>query len=171
MKLEIELAGKARTVEIESDASKSAPRGSVRCTIDGRTLKANAVEVAPGVYSILIGGAAFEARVETHAAGLRITVGEREFIAAVHDSRQWRRGRGAALEAAGRQQVVAPMPGKVVRVLAAAGQTVEAGQGIVVIEAMKMQNEVRAPKSGTIERLLVQENQAVSAGEALAVVA
>jgi biotin carboxyl carrier protein len=52
-----------------------------------------------------------------------------------------------------------------------AGETVQAGQGIVVVEAMKMQNEVRAPKSGILERLLVTENQAVSTGELLAVVA
>jgi len=67
--------------------------------------------------------------------------------------------------------VVAPMPGKVVRVLVKTGQRVEAGEGILVIEAMKMQNEVRSPKSGTVERLLVSENQAVGAGEVLAVVA
>jgi len=63
------------------------------------------------------------------------------------------------------------MPGKVVRVLVKTGQRVEAGEGILVIEAMKMQNEVRSPKSGTVERLLVSENQAVGAGEVLAVVA
>jgi len=66
--------------------------------------------------------------------------------------------------------VTAPMPGKIVRVLVKAGETVEAGQGILVVEAMKMQNEVRSPKSGTVERLLVSENQAVGAGDVLAVV-
>ncbi len=63
------------------------------------------------------------------------------------------------------------MPGKIVRVLVKAGETVEAGQGILVVEAMKMQNEVRSPKSGTVERLLVSENQSVAAGDVLAVVA
>ena len=59
------------------------------------------------------------------------------------------------------------MPGKVVRLLVAAGETVEAGQGIVVVEAMKMQNEVRSPKSGIVETLLVAEGQAVNAGDTL----
>jgi biotin carboxyl carrier protein len=168
LKLEIEFGGKARTVEIETD---SARRGQIRCTIDGRTIEVDAAEVAPGIYSLLVGGTSLEARVEPRGTALRITVAGREYAAAVRDPRQWRRSRGAALEAEGRQQVIAPMPGKIVRLLVKAGEAVEAGQGILVVEAMKMQNEVRSPKSGTVERLLVSENQAVAAGDVLAVVA
>jgi len=62
------------------------------------------------------------------------------------------------------------MPGKIVRVLVAAGQNVEVGQGLVVVEAMKMQNEIRATKSGQAERLLVREGQTVSAGDPLLVI-
>ena len=138
--------------------------------IDDRAIEADAAEVTPGVYSILIEGTSLEARVEPQGAGLRVIVAGREYTVAVRDPRQWRRHRGAALEAGGRQRVTAPMPGKIVRVLVKAGETVEAGQGILVVEAMKMQNEVRSPKSGTVERLLVSENQAVGAGDVLAVV-
>ena len=60
------------------------------------------------------------------------------------------------------------MPGKIVRVLVEAGEKVEAGQGLLVVEAMKMQNEIRSPKSGTVERLLAKEGQPVNAGEVLA---
>jgi biotin carboxyl carrier protein len=74
------------------------------------------------------------------------------------------------LEAQGRQQIVAPMPGKVVRVLVSAGDEVAAGQGLLVVEAMKMQNEIRSPKQGKVERFEVQEGQAVNAGEVLCVV-
>ena len=88
----------------------------------------------------------------------------------IADPRAWRRGRGGSIELEGRQQVAAPMPGKIVRVLVAPGQQVEAGQGLLVIEAMKMQNEIRSPKSGTVEKL-VREGQTVNAGEILAVVA
>jgi biotin carboxyl carrier protein len=63
------------------------------------------------------------------------------------------------------------MPGKVVRVLVAAGDQVEAGRGLVVVEAMKMQNEIRAPKSGRVERVLVVEGQAVRTQEALLIIA
>jgi pyruvate carboxylase subunit B len=62
------------------------------------------------------------------------------------------------------------MPGKVVRVLVQAGEKVEAGQGLLVVEAMKMQNEIRSPKGGIVERLHVKEGQPVNAGEVLCIV-
>jgi biotin carboxyl carrier protein len=168
MKLAIQLGGKTRTVEIGSDPAR--PKGRVLCTIEGRAVEADAIEVARGIYSILIEGTSFEARVEPETTGLRITVAGREYAAQIHDPRQWRRNRGGAIEAEGSQRVVAPMPGKVVRVLVKTGEAIEAGKGVAVVEAMKMQNEVRSPKSGTIERVLVSEGQTVSAGEVLAVV-
>ncbi len=66
---------------------------------------------------------------------------------------------------------MAPMPGKVVRILVRTGDPIEAGQGIAIVEAMKMQNEVRSPKTGRVERLFVVEGQTVNAGDALATVA
>jgi len=71
---------------------------------------------------------------------------------------------------AGRAQVAAPMPGKVVRVLVERGQAVEAGAGLVVVEAMKMQNELKSPKSGTVVELRVEAGATVNAGELLAVI-
>ncbi len=167
MKLDIEFDGKMRAVELTSAGSG----GRWRCVVDGREVMADAAEINPGVFSILIGGAAFEARVERFAGKLRVHVHVKEYVAAVHDPRQWRRGDGAAIESQGRQQVIAPMPGKIVRVLVKPGEEVETGQGIVVVEAMKMQNSVRSPRSGTVERVLVAEGQAVNAGEVLAIIA
>jgi biotin carboxyl carrier protein len=167
MKLPIEFNGRMREVELHGAGSG----GRWRCVIDGREIEADASEINPGVFSILIGGKAFEARVEPFAGKLRVHVDGKEYVAAVHDPRRWRRGDGVASESRGRQQVIAPMPGKVVRVLVKPGEGVEAGQGIVVVEAMKMQNAVRSPKSGTVERVLVAEGQAVNAGEVLAVIA
>jgi biotin carboxyl carrier protein len=165
MKLEIELGGRTRNVELTRTGDR------LHCVLDGRRIEADVVEVSSGVYSILINGQSLEARVESAAAGLRVIVGGHEYAAAIRDPRQWRRHRGAAVEAEGRQQAIAPMPGKIIRVLVKAGDAVEAGQGLVVIEAMKMQNEVRSPKRGTVERLLVTEGQTINAGEVLAVVA
>ena len=164
MKLEVQISGRSRRVEIERRGQ------SLVCWLDGRPVEADAVEVSSGVYSILLGGEVFEARVEPRGERLGITVAGRELDAEVIDPRRWRRREGA-LEVEGRRQITAPMPGKVVRVLAKAGQQVEAGQGLMVVEAMKMQNEIRAPKTGRLERLLVREGQAVNAGEVLAVVA
>jgi biotin carboxyl carrier protein len=164
MKLDVQIGGRLRKLELEREGAR------LRCAIDGRRLEADAVYVAPGVYSILLDGRALEVRVHTAHDGLHVFAGEEEFTARVHDPRSWRGKHGHAIEAEGRQQIVAPMPGKVVRLLVKQGDTVEAGKGLLVVEAMKMQNEIRAPKSGTVERLLVAEGQAVTAGEVLAVV-
>jgi biotin carboxyl carrier protein len=79
-----------------------------------------------------------------------------------------RRGEGASVE--GRQTLKAAMPGKVVRVLVREGDSVEAGQGVVVVEAMKMQNEVKSPKSGIVVKVSTVEGSTVNAGEVLAIV-
>jgi len=166
MKLAVQIAGKKREVEVARDG----PRLLVR--LDGRELAADAVEVATGTYSILLDGQSFEVRVQPEPGGhLHVQTCGEEFPVEVRDPRLWRGKRGGVLEAEGRQQVTAPMPGKIVRVLVAAGEKVEAGQGLLVVEAMKMQNEIRAPKSGTVERVLVSEGQAVTAGHVLAIVA
>jgi biotin carboxyl carrier protein len=117
------------------------------------------------VWSVLLDGRSYDARV----SGNTVTVCGRRFEIEVRDPRRWRRGSGAA-GAGGKQQVSAPMPGKVVRVLVAVGDSVEAGQGIVVVEAMKMQNEMKAARAGKIVALSVQVGATVAAGEALAVI-
>lgn len=164
MKVEIEIAGRTRTVEWTRAG------GSWRCALDGLPLDANAIEISLGNFSILLNGKSFTVHVEETGETLRMLTGQREFVATIRDPRLWRRNRSAAAQAEGRQNVLASMPGKVVRVLAKAGDSVKAGQGLLVVEAMKMQNEIRSPKSGTIERLLVSEGQAVNAGELLAIV-
>ena len=85
----------------------------------------------------------------------------------MRDPRRLVRARGA-VEAAGRQKIVSPMPGKVVRVLVSEGEPVAAGQGVLVVEAMKMQNEIRSPKAGRVAAILVAEGAAVAGGQALA---
>ena len=163
MKFEAVINGARRTVEIEHDGSRW------RISLDGESIDADALEIAPNIFSILLNGNSHEVRVTPTAAGaLTLQTGHQEFTAEVVDPRAWRGRRHGALEAEGRQQVLAPMPGKIVRVLVQAGEKVEAGQGLLVVEAMKMQNEIRSPKSGTVERLLAKEGQPVNAGEVLA---
>jgi biotin carboxyl carrier protein len=164
VKLQIEIAGKKRHVELIEAGERPT------WTIDGQRLEADATEVSPGIYSILINGKSFEVRIERRGAELCATTRDREFAVVIQDEREWRRHRGGSVEAEGRQQVLAPMPGKVVRVLVSAGDSVRAGQGLLVVEAMKMQNEVRAPKSGTIDRVRVVEGQTVNAGEVVVIV-
>ena len=142
----------------------------LRCAIDGRAIEADAVKIAPGIYSILIDGESLgSSRGARQRLALRLTVADREWRAEIRDPREWRRNRGGAAEAEGRQQVSRQCRGKSFECWwrAAIGGR---GQGIVVVEAMKMQNEVRSPKSGKVERLLVTEGQTVNAGEALAII-
>jgi biotin carboxyl carrier protein len=154
----------ARNIDVTREGNR------IRVDMGYKIIEGDAVEVATGTYSVLIGGHSYEVRVEPAHSGLRVHAGQREFAMEIDDLRAWRRRRGGALEAEGRQEVVAPMPGKVVRVLAKQGENVEAGQGLFVVEAMKMQNEIRSPKKGKLEKLLVTEGQVVNAGEPLAVV-
>ncbi|HME11337.1 MAG TPA: biotin/lipoyl-containing protein [Candidatus Acidoferrum sp.] len=138
-----------------------------RVSIDGNPLEADAVEIAPHTFSVLLHGKSYELRVTPMPDGaLKIQSASNEFSAEVIDPREWR-GRHGALQAEGRQQIISPMPGKVVRILVAAGDKVAAGQGLVVVEAMKMQNEIRSPKSGTVEKVVATEGQAVNAGDVL----
>ena len=164
MKLQIEIAGKKRRVELLQAGERP------RWTIDGQRLEADATAVSPGIYSILINGKSFDVRVECLGSQLRVITSGREFSVLVQDEREWRRNRAGSVEAEGRQQVLAPMPGKIVRVLVSAGDSVRAGQGLLVVEAMKMQNEIRAPKSGTIDRVRVVEGQTVNAGEVVVII-
>ena len=163
MKFEIQIDKRIRIVELQRNS------GRWRITLDAEAVDADAIAVAPDIYSILLNGKSHEVRITPSPSGaLTLHSGHQEFIAEVLDPRAWRGRRHGALEAAGRQQIVAPMPGKIVRVLVQAGEKVEAGQGLIVVEAMKMQNEIRSPKSGSVERLLAKEGQPVNAGEVLA---
>jgi biotin carboxyl carrier protein len=168
MKYEVRLSSPSsgeqiRAVELERDGS------GWRATLDGRPAAIDAVEIAPNTLSVLIDGQSFEISVTPSTTGkLNLQTGSREFTAEVIDPRAWSGRRHGSVEAEGLQQIVAPMPGKVVRLLVNAGDHVEAGQGLLVVEAMKMQNEIRSPKSGTVERILAKEGQPVNAGEVLA---
>ena len=166
MKFEVRIDSRAYTVEVTRSA------GRWQISLNGNAVEADAVEVAPNIFSILLNGKSHEIRITPTPAGtLTLQTAHHEFTAQVIDPRAWRGRRHGALEAEGRQQILAPMPGKIVRVLVQVGEQVEAGQGLLVVEAMKMQNEIRSPKSGTVERLLVKEGQPVNAGEVLCVVA
>jgi biotin carboxyl carrier protein len=169
MKFEIKLTGPSgkmlRAVGLERDADHW------KISLDGQPVDADAVEIDPNTLSLILEGQSYEVRITHSADGvLKLQAGLQEFSAEVVDPRAWRGRRHGALEVEGRQQVTAPMPGKVIRILVQAGDRVEAGQGLLVVEAMKMQNEIRSPKGGTIERLQVKEGQPVNAGEVLCIV-
>jgi biotin carboxyl carrier protein len=138
-------------------------------SLDGQPVDADVILAAPNAVSVILNGAAFEFHIAPSASGsYTLQTGCHEFHAELHDPRSWRGRKQGGVDAEGRQEIVAPMPGKVIRLLVKAGDQVETGQGLVVVEAMKMQNEIRSPKKGRIERLQAKEGQLVNAGDILA---
>jgi biotin carboxyl carrier protein len=144
--------------------------GHWRCRIDGREAAIDAVSTQPDVLSLLIEGKAYQIRRERLSSEIRIWVGDHSYSAEVSDPRSLRNRKSRADGGKGPRQLVAPMPGKVVRFLVAENSPVEAGQGVVVVEAMKMQNEIKSPKKGVVLKLSVGEGAAVNAGDVLAIV-
>jgi biotin carboxyl carrier protein len=120
----------------------------------------------PGVYSVLLDGRSYDARVEHTMRHLIVSIQGHRFEIEVRDPRRWSPNaaghRGGDIET-----VRAPMPGKVVRVLVAPGDAVEAGQGVMVVEAMKMQNEMKVARAGLVLAVTAKEGATVAAGEVL----
>ncbi len=175
MKLQIKLQVGAKTREhllefpSTADLSKGAP-GNIQFLLDNQPAQVDWAEISPGVYSILTGGRSFEVHVRTSPptsphclACYSLTVGPRHYLAEVQDPRH-KPYTGVALSAGGPQDILAPMPGKIVKMLVADGQQVTGGQGLLVIEAMKMQNELRAPRAGRVEKIYVREGTGVESG-------
>ena len=139
-------------------------------SLHGQSGTVNAIEVEPGTFSILANGSIYEVRTGPLPDGLTwVDIhGHRQQLD-LRDPRNGRAGGGAAGRS-GQATLKAPMPGKVVRILVAVGDTVEAGQGVVVVEAMKMQNEMKAPRAGVVQAIETSEGSTVAAGEALLVI-
>ena len=139
------------------------------CRLDGREIAVDAVLARPDVLSVRVGNKAYEVKCERVGSETHLWVGSVRFAAEVRDPRSLR-GRVRAGDDHGPKKLTAPMPGKVVRVLVSQGAEVEAGAGVLVVEAMKMQNEVKSPKKGTVQKILATEGAAVNAGDVLAIV-
>ena len=147
----------------------SQAEGVWRCRLEGREIPVDAVLARPDVLSLRIGNRAVEIKCERVGGELHLWVGSRRFAAEIRDPRSLR-GRSRSADDQGPKKLTAPMPGKVVRILVREGAAVETGTGVLVVEAMKMQNEIKSPKKGTIQKILVGEGTAVNAGDVLAIV-
>jgi biotin carboxyl carrier protein len=167
MKLTAELAGEKHELDIKHDESR------VVAEVDGRRYEVEARSSQPGVYLLLAGGHVYECRVD-HVRAKReeveVTVGAQAYAVTLGDPKRLRGAQSLAGHMDGTIQIIAPMPGKVVRVLVAVGAEVEAGAGLVVVEAMKMQNEMKSPKAGKVTSINVTTGATVNAGDVLAVV-
>jgi biotin carboxyl carrier protein len=141
-----------------------------QCRLNDREVKIDAVLTRRDVLSVLIDGKAYEIKREHTAADTHLWVGSVRYLAELRDPRSLRGRRGTGADEKGAKKLLAPMPGKVVRMLVDQGQAVEAGQSILIVEAMKMQNEIKSPKKGTVQKIVAVEGGTVNAGDVLAIV-
>lgn len=141
--------------------------------VGGKTYEVDFSPIDGSLLSLLVMGRSYEADVVEETEGvLAVWVeGELHRIEYQEEGRRPRRGAFVAGRGIkGRQAIVAPMPGKVVAILVSPAQEVSAGQGVIVIEAMKMENELKAPGPGVIKEIKVQEGAGVNGGEVLVVI-
>lgn len=140
------------------------------CRLDGREIRVDYKRVDRETISLLIHGRSFEARRVASENGTQIFLNGTPYEVAVYDPRSLRSKRRSRAGEGGSQAITASMPGKIVRLLAKEGDEIQAGQGVVIIEAMKMQNEIRAPKPGLVQKIVAREGANVNAGEVLAII-
>jgi biotin carboxyl carrier protein len=176
MKLQITVRAGSRnsshTLELQQAQSSTSGGGQLTLSLDDtESQRAEWVEISSGIYSLILGTRSYEAHVMPGAAAVserastsyRVIVGGQEYKVEIHDPRARRRGETAAGRE-GPQDILAPMPGRIVKILVRENQEIEAGQGLLVMEAMKMQNELRAPRPGRVEKIYVSEDLGVEAG-------
>jgi biotin carboxyl carrier protein len=170
MTFDIEVNGRGRLISIER-----ASAGKYRVIVDGRAQVVDAIRVGSFGLSLLFDGADGSSRdIQVAPAGapgeVLVSLDGRWVTAVVNGRRAGRASVEGSAHARGEQRVVAPMPGRVVRLLVAIGDEVAARQPIVVVEAMKMENELRTPKAGRVKEIAVAAGDSVEAGRMLVLV-
>jgi acetyl/propionyl-CoA carboxylase alpha subunit len=161
---DISIDGKIHRVEVVRS------NGGWICKLDDKEIPVSVIAAGSGVLSLLSDGKSYEVKRESGPTGGHVWVGSNRYAIEVRDPRSLRNRRGAGDADDGPRKLLAPMPGKVVRVLVEEHAAVEAGQGVVVVEAMKMQNEIKSPKKGIIHKLTAAVGASVNAGDVLAIV-
>lgn len=166
MKLRIEVDGQEYALDIRSE------NGACKYQLQGEHSAsgvASVVQVSPGVFSVLLDGRSIAVHIASSSDELEVWSASEQHVISVADTRD-RSGRHRRAATSGPMELRAQMPGKVIKLLVENGTAVQAGQGLIVVEAMKMQNEMKSPKDGIVSRINVAEGATVSAGQPLIVV-
>ena len=160
------LAEQTHTVDIE-EIGKSVYRVSV----DGNEFLVDGKKTGRTNFSLIVDNRSFEIEVDNAGDEYRVLVDGRTYHVNLIDERRVLTGGGqSGSQLQGRQKVSVPMPGKVIAVLVAEGDRVEKGQGLVIVEAMKMENEVHSPISGEVREIKVTPGDTVEGGAVLVIV-
>ena len=170
MTFEIEVNGRVRTVSVEAIEGASG-HARFRVRLDGVAHEIESTATDIGMSLIYLdSGRGIDVAVTERAGGEMTVQLPHVSVDAAVDPRRYRRSGGGAVATSGDVRVVAPMPGRIVRVLVKAGDRVEARQGLVVVEAMKMENEITAIRAGVVKEIAVSAGQSVESGRLLVVV-
>ena len=167
MKLSAELTGSRHSIVLQRDGEH------LRAQIDDRSYELILREFPDGGFLLIDGTRVHNCHVGTsaeHPERFTVNLGSTSHEVKIVDPKRLRSGQAKGSHDHGEAQILATMPGKVVRVLVEVGAEVQAGTGIVVVEAMKMQNELKTPKAGTLATLNATVGETVNAGDVLAVV-
>ncbi len=165
MMFHLEIGGRTCKVEVEPADTQ----GQWRILVDGQPVEADAHLARPGVLSLLIAGQSYRVVLDPDTLDPALHLRSRRIPYRIDDPRSLRsRRRHAGSE--GPVTIKASMPGRVVRALVEKGDAVVAHQGLIVIEAMKMQNEIKSPKEGRVREFRVSAGDTVSAGDVLAII-
>ena len=159
--------------EFEADVEIRREADNVFATVAGVEYELDVHALGAGSCLLISNGRVFDCRVEGRAESgkpVDVFVGTDHFYVTLTDPKRLRGFAGETEHADEAARIVAPMPGKVVRVLVSPGDHVEAGSGIVVVEAMKMQNEMKSPRTGVVSAVNVQVGATVNGGDVLAVI-
>lgn len=167
MKLKAQLSGNEHEISIDFDKS------SALAGVDSRSYEIEIRELADGQYLLVDGSRIYRCRVESKRDSqnsFEVVVQGQSRQITIIDPKRLRSTHTAGAHHAGAAEIVSPMPGKIVRVLVEVGAQVETGTGIVVVEAMKMQNEMKSPKAGVVVSINAETGATVNAGDVLAVI-
>lgn len=167
IKLKAEVAGNDHEVSIERHESL------VMAEVDGRRYRLVLRDLGDSEYLLIDTNTVYNCRVapnHQHSDHLEVSLRGSNYTLKITDPKRLRSAQSGAELNQGTARIVAPMPGKVVRILVEPGMTVEAGAGILVVEAMKMQNEMKAPKAGHVVSIDTEVGSTVNAGDVLAVI-
>jgi biotin carboxyl carrier protein len=170
MKLKAQLSGNDHEVSLRF------ANGRMEVDVDGRHYDLEVRELARGEYLLINRLKVYKCRIQQHRDPLstgeafEVVLRGRNYEVALVDPKRLRSAQSSGGHHTGAAEIVSPMPGKIVRVLVKPGDQVEAGAGVIVVEAMKMQNEMKAPKAGTVVSIETEEGATVKAGDVLAII-
>ncbi|HZJ42447.1 MAG TPA: biotin/lipoyl-containing protein [Pyrinomonadaceae bacterium] len=163
---------KARVDDRDTELTLTIDESRVFATVDGRKYELEFHRREDGSYLVLKDGQVFDCRVNRTARkeNFAVAISDRSYSVGISDPRRLRGANDTGDHHHGSAEILAPMPGKVVRVMVEVGSQIEKGKGVVIVEAMKMQNEMKSPREGSVKAVNVKPGDTVNAGDVLAIV-